>query len=236
MTQIDSFICRFLTPDWLTAIGTISASVIALVIALFGEHLTRCLFHPKLDLDARVQRPDAEQARRGLKLSPTEMIDIGLSYFFRFAIRNKGNAAARDVQVFLAKVERVIGKNMSEVDRFTPMNLKWSYTGDTTRKVLLPDMPPVFCDFIHVSDPASRAVSGEDLSTVPPGDAVICLDVEAPSLNKGHLLEPGTYRFDVRLVAENHDSRSYSIEVWFPGKWFADQTEMFDKGFKMKKL
>jgi hypothetical protein len=47
----------------------------------------------------------------------------------------------RDVQVFLAKVEKADG---TVVDRFSPMNLKWTHTGETNRKVLLQDIP-VFC-------------------------------------------------------------------------------------------
>ena len=77
-----------------------------------------------------------------------------------------------------------------------------------------------------------RADSLEDLDNVAPGDAVLGLDVEATPQNKGNLLEPGTYRFELRLVAENSRARSYIVEVWFPGKWFPEQKEMFDKGFK----
>jgi hypothetical protein len=116
------------------------------------------------------------------------------------------------------------------------MNLKWSYLGIANRDSLLPDMPPVFCDFIHIGDPEARSASGEDLPLVPAGDVVLCLDVEAASLNKAHLLEPGTYRFDLRLAAENAKPRSFRVKVWCPGKWFPDQQEMFDKGFRIEKL
>jgi hypothetical protein len=160
---------------------------------------------------------------------------MGDAYFFRLAITNKGNASARDVQVFLAKVKRMVGGKPSQVDRFTPMNLKWTHTGSATRNSLMPNLPPVFCDFIHVSDPASQVLSGENLDNVAPGDTVLCLDLEAAPLNKGNLLEPGTYRFDLILVAENSRARSYTVEVWCSGKWFPEQEEMFDKGLKMNK-
>jgi hypothetical protein len=129
----------------------------------------------------------------------------------------------------------MVGDKPSQVDRVTPMNLKWTHTGSTTRNALMPDLPPVFCDFIHISDPASRDVSGEDMDEVAHGDTVLCLDVEAAPANKANLLEPGTYRFDLKLVAENSRARSYTVEVWCPGKWFPEQEEMFDKGFKMSR-
>jgi hypothetical protein len=231
-----SWLCRFVSPDWLTAIGTIAAAVVALAIALFGERMARFWFRPELHLDAAVRRPDSERVPQYLKAGDSVVRPIGDGYYFRLAITNKGNTAARDVQIVLAKVWRLEGDKAAEVDRFTPMNLKWSYIGSTTRKVLMPNLPPVFCDFIHISDPATRNVSGEDLDNVAPGDPVLCLDVEAAPQNRGNLLEPGTYRFDLRLVAENSRARSYIVEAWFPGKWFPDQREMFDKGFKLRKI
>lgn len=165
------------------------------------------------------------------------MSDVGFAYYFRLAIRNNGNAPARNVQVFLARVEKLIENKPVEVARFTPMNLTWSYIGDPTRKVILPKAGPIFCGFIHVSDPASRTITpDEDLPTVPPGDAILFIDVEALPLNKANLLEPGTYRFHLVLAAENSSPRRRTVEVWCPGRWFDDQQEMFDKGFKMKKL
>ncbi|MGB8493688.1 MAG: hypothetical protein WCE53_04745 [Candidatus Acidiferrum sp.] len=210
-------------------------SVVALVIALFGEHMARLCFHPELHLDAAVRKPDSLKVPRYLKVGDAVVRPIGDSYFFRLAVTNTGNAAAKEVQVVLAKVERMVGDKPSQVDRFTPMNLKWTHTGSTTRNTLMPDLPRVFCDFIHIGDPKTRVDCGEDLDGVAPDDAVLCLDVEATSGNKENLLAPGTYRFDLRLVAENSRARSYTVEAWFPGKWFPEENEMFDKGFKMRK-
>jgi len=138
--------------------------------------------------------------------------------------------------VYLADVEFVSEqKTMQRVDKFTPMNLKWSYTGKTTREVLLPDIP-IFCDFIHVGDPTMKAKSSEDLAEVPPDKAVICLDIEAVTSGRGDLLAPGTYDFHLKIAAGECPARSYTLRVWFPGEWFIDQEEMFEKGFSMENL
>ena len=196
--------------------------------------MARVWFYPQLHLDAVVKKPDSEKVPRYQKVGDVAWTPIGDAYFFRLAITNGGNASARDVQVVLAKVERMTGGKPSPVDR-TSMNLKWTHTGNTSRNSLMPNLPPVFCDFIHVSDPASQVASGENLDTVAQGDTVLCLDVEGPPPNKANLLEPGTYRFHLILVAENNRARSYTVEVWCSGKWFPNQDEMFDKGFKMSK-
>jgi hypothetical protein len=223
-------------PRWLAAIGTVSATLLAVLLALYGDWIRRWRIRPILNLDARAQRPDADKARRWAKVGEVVIRDVGEAYFFRLAITNKGNAAALDVQVFLADVERKTGGRIERVDRFTPMNLKWTNTDKTTRPVLLADMPPVYCDMVHVGDPKSRSISGEDLESVPPNDTVLCLDVEVPTYSRGHLLEPGTYLFHLVLAASNCSPRPFTIEVWSSGRWSETQEEMFDTGFKMRKL
>jgi hypothetical protein len=114
------------------------------------------------------------------------------------------------ISTVLARIEQRIGGRWVDVDRFTPMNLKWSYVGTTTRAVILPGIPAIFCDFIHVGDPGVRVQVGENLASVPPGDVVLALDVEAVPLNQGNLLEPGTYRFHLILVADNYGADSHT--------------------------
>jgi hypothetical protein len=79
-------------------------------------------------------------------------------------------------------------------------------------------MPPVYCDMAHVSDPAVREMSGENLPNVPPGDAILGLDLEVKAYSMGHLLEPGTYRFNLILAASNSPPRRYDLEIVFPGR------------------
>jgi hypothetical protein len=121
------------------------------------------------------------------------------------------------------------------------MNLIWTNTGEmeakdrVTRHVLLADTPPVYCDLAHVDDPKFRKISGQDLEEVPANKAVLGLDVRVPTYSKGHLLEPGTYRFSLTLAASNCPSTHHILKVSFLGDWLPEK-EMFDTGFKMEKL
>jgi hypothetical protein len=225
---------RLFTPDWLTAIGTVGACAIALFLALFAKRIERWMDHPALSLNATVRRPDAEKTSRWFSLVSGATLDAGEAWFFRLTITNNGTAPAREVQVFLKTVERVSDGTVSLVDRFSPMNLKWTHTGKPTRDVLLTEIP-VFCDFIHVSDPKHRHVTGEVLSSVPPEAGVLCLDVEVATSGRGHLLEPGIHRFHLILAAENFDPETYTVEVQYSGLWSEDQDQMF-AAIKMKKL
>ena len=174
--------------------------------------------------------PDSEKTRRQVHAA-----NAGTAYFFRLAVWNSGNTAAHDVQVFLAKIERIVsGQDVEKVSRVTPMNLKWAYRGTSTLPTLLPDMPPVYCDMAHVSEPYKKAFVDEYLEHVAPLDAVLVLDVEFPSNMQGHLLDAGTYYFHLILAAANCRPRKYKLEVTFPGKWFDEEESMFDVGLKMR--
>lgn len=219
--------------------ATVAAVLTALAIALWGDWMKRLFFKPNLELKAFVRRPDAEKVgrqkpmRHPFDASAIMRKQIGEAWFFRLAISNLSRTPARDVQVYLKQVQKLDG---TIVARFTPMNLKWSHTGETTRKVLLKDIP-VFCDFIHVSDPAHKAETGEELDDVPPDKGVISLDVEATTTAKGHLLAPGAYLFFLYVAAENCHPRLFVIEVRYDGNWTVVEDQMLDHevGFRMKK-
>lgn len=221
-----NWLCTLFTPDWIKAIGTLAAVVVALVIAIFGEKLKHWAVRPRLSLrKVRVGRPDSEGTRR---ISTRTEADEGTAYFFRLAIRNRGNTAAHDVQVFLNSVERVVNGEREEVTAFTPMNLVWSYRGSATLPTLLPNMPPTYCDLIHVDEPTPTLESDEKRG------AQLVLDVEFPSNTGGHVLGAGTYYLHIILAGANCRPRYYRLEVIFHGTWFDDERKMFDVGFEMR--
>jgi hypothetical protein len=109
------------------------------------------------------------------------------------------------------------------------MNLRWSYRGSATLPTLLPKMPPIYCDFVHVDEPKPGPTSPVRQN------ASLVLDVEFPSNTGGHILAAGTYLMRIILAGANCKPRSYTLELTFPGKWFAEEERMFsDEGFKMR--
>jgi hypothetical protein len=229
-----------ITLEWIRSMATLAAVIVALVVALFGDWLKRLFFKPKLSLDALVRRPDAERVlRKATGPKPTYNVAWYEAWFFRLVISNLSGTPARDVQVYLKKVEKADGTN---VEKFTPMNLRWTNTDPatpaaTTRKVLLQDVP-VFCDFIHISDPVYKEQHRENLNEVPALQAVMCLDVEATNSAKGHLLGPGSYLFHLYVAAENAQARRFVVAVQYNGNWNSDQDAMFDQeiGFRMQAI
>jgi hypothetical protein len=215
---------EFFTAEWLTALGTLGAVVVALVLALWGEKIGRLVVRPKLSLKTHVGRPDSDRTRRQTNTGTS----AGTAYFFRLAIRNLGNTTANDVQVFLDRVERIVNGEPQKITECTPMNLLWANRGSATLPRLLPQMPPIYCDLVHIEEPMPGLNSPEK-----PG-ALLFLDVEFPSNTGGHVLGAGTYFFRIILAGANCRPRRYKLEVVFPGNWFAQEEKMFDVGFKMR--
>ena len=202
------------TPEWLTAIGTVGAVIVALILAIWGEEIKATFVRPKLSAKAGVGRPYSEKARQTwLKIANPPN-----AYYFRIAVQNRGNAAAYEVQVFLEQIDQVTSQGTKTVSDYVPMNLKWAYRNSATLPTLLPHMPPVFCNVVHVTEPRSDA---------------LVLNVEFPSSGT-HLLETGTYHFHIMVAAANARPRRYKLEIVFYGKWFEEEEKMFDNGFKMR--
>jgi hypothetical protein len=148
--------------------------------AIAQQWLQQFIVRPKLRLHAHVGRPDAERNKW------TNGADV---YYFRLAVVNEGNAAARDVQVYLAGIERLrADKAYEAVEKFSPMNLVWAHTRQPTRPVIVPKMPPLFCDLGHIADPFKKSATGETLPEVSAMEAVLGLDVEVMGFVGRHLL------------------------------------------------
>jgi hypothetical protein len=221
MSPADNLTNSHILAEWLAAIGSIAVAV----VAIFQEWFRRLVFRPNLKLSAHVGRPAAEKFK-------WEEIDTDV-YYFRLEVTNEGSAAAETLQVYVAGVKRRRKDGIyEEVSRFSPMNLVWAYTKrEPTLPLLLAGMPPRLCDFAHISDPRKRSQTNESLPGIGPEEAALALELEVQPNSLTYLLEPGTYRLSLKLVASNHSPRDYILEVEFPGKWFDEPEKMFRDGF-----
>jgi len=214
--------CQLFTSEWLTVIGTVGATVVALALGLgFGDWVRGKFVRPKLELDATIASPTVQLMPLG---------NLGGAWYFRLKITNTGNAPAREVQVFLASVEEWEGTQQKFVPakRFLPMFLRWSNVGATTTPTLWPDMPR-FCDWFHIADPNIKQFVGENLPNVSASKGVFALDLEVKPTNRGHLLEPGVYRCALKLAAANHDPVTKIFRIEFDGYWYGDEPNMFKR-------
>ena len=218
-------VCGSSAAEWFAGVGTL---VLAFV-AVFQQWLQQLIVRPRLRLRAKVSRPDAEKSRWWKKET-----DV---YYFRLGVTNAGNKAAHDVQIYLASVERLRQDNRYEaVDKFSPMNLIWAHTEKATKDIVLPGMPPAFCNLGHIVDPARKGRMGEDVASTAEYETVLALDLEVLPSSEGHLLVAGTYRLGLIVAASNSKPRPYNLEVKVTGKWFPEEDRMLRDGFGMHLL
>jgi outer membrane usher protein FimD/PapC len=170
-------------PEWLAGIGTVAVAL----IAVFQEWFKRLVVRPKLMLDARVARPDAEKFAWDDPHSGT--------YYFRLAVNNNGTAEAHNVQLYVASVKRQRQDGQYErVARFSPMNLLWTHINKPTLPVLLPKMPPRYCDLAYVCDPRGKTHSLPDVAA---DQALLALKLEVEAQSQSYLLEPGHLPYEL---------------------------------------
>ena len=227
--SLPGWLCALLTPEWLTAIGTVGATVVALGLGL-KDWLRDIFIHPKLIVDAGVAPPNAQKTLWMDKNGSNG----GEVWYFRLSILNAGKAVANDAFVFLAGVEKLNDAQQFEtVPRFTPMFLKWSNVGQAIVPKLWPGIPR-FCDLGHLTNPQNKNAMSprEDLPGMAHHYSVLALDLEVTPNQHGNLLGYGTYRLRLRYGATNCAPKTLTLRVEFSGLWYQDQGAMFD-AFKM---
>lgn len=204
--------------NWAVAIGT----VILAFVAVFQEWIKSLIFKPVLEIETRAERPFAEKTH----FNPDRDV-----YYFRLGIRNTGRIVAKDVQVYAHKVRRKKSDSKCEdVSRFTPMALRWTHRPNGTLPRLLPDMPPVFCDLGHISDPRNICTF-EGLEEVPAGKTVFALETEVIPNSRANLLGPGEYRVCLKVAASNCKPQSFTVRIKMrDGQWFDDEDRMYRDG------
>jgi hypothetical protein len=222
-----------MTPEWLNAVGTLAAVVLALFLAIFHEHLRTLFWHPTLELLVENRPPDSHLTT----MASSEAGIQAACYYFRVRVQNNGNAIAKTVEVF---VEQVWQKRADGIfqkwEDFLPLNLLWSHY----RQPYFPSIPPgvyKHCDFGHIVDPSLRhKFLGEDHPRlgrlgIQQSQTVMCLDLAVLPNTGTHLIPPGPpYRLVVVAAAANARLVRRTIEVNLTGQWFTDESQMLRDG------
>lgn len=220
-------------PEWLAAIGTIAAVVVALGVAIFHEHLRSLFWHPTLDIRLDNRPPDCH-------LTTMTNLQSGIEaacYYFRVRVLNAGNTMAETVEVFVEEIHRRRADGTFEKwQNFLPLNLGWSYYGQP----YFPKIPPKVykhCDLGHIIDPSLRQqFPGEDRPDegVSRSQAIMCLDLIVRPNTGTYLIPPGFYRLILVAAAANAKLVRRTIELNLTGQWFVDEERMLREGVGLK--
>jgi hypothetical protein len=216
--------------DWLTGIGTISAVVAALSIAIWGDWMKALFARPRLVITIGMRPPDCHKIQVQTQAHQGQVLTVALdvyseAYWFRLSVGNVGRVTARNVEVRLLSLQVLGPEGVFEDDpSFIPLGLIWSHS--MARSMVAARIPrgvPKHCDLCHVLDPA--------------GDAprLFEFDTEVSPRQVGPDLwptrkPPGTYRGRLVVTADNAGPTYFDFEIKYTG-WFDDETTMFQRGF-----
>jgi len=218
--------------QWVEAIGTTMAVVVALCIALFQDKMRAWIMQPKLDISIDVKPPDCLKIpiRSYTQGEPSVVAD---AYYLRLRVLNKGGQKAESVEVFAASLlRRQADDTFKEMGTFLPMNLVWADYGKVFFPAISPDMYR-HCDLTHIVDPKKRGqFTAEDKQwpNVPVEKTILSLETAVKPNTLSHLLPPGKYHLVILVAAANAKPVKKTIELSLTGDWYDDEQKMFQDG------
>jgi hypothetical protein len=112
-----------ITADWLTAIGTVAAVVVALFVAFLAS-IRGWYNRPKFDIEIGNEEPFCRQSRLRRGVNPDGTPILGpWSYWIRIRVRNRGRSVARDCEGKLTQITQT--SDMRDRPDFDPVILHW---------------------------------------------------------------------------------------------------------------
>jgi len=212
--------------ELLVAFGTL----VVAAVAVFQETIRAWFYQPCFSVSVKTEPPDCVWAPFK-QPNGTLVCD---SVYLRLWIENKGNATARNVEVYAKGLRRRRADNTWErVAAFPPMNLKWANLlgGQIYFPIISPEMGK-HCDVAHVADAANRAALGETPpAPYPTNRTAMAFDLMVAPDHRGHIVGLGEYELEVLVAAENARPLRKLVKLGLTGDWHADEQRMLRDGF-----
>ena len=210
--------------QWVGALATTAA----VIVALFKEDFIRRRRHPKLTASIEAKYPDCIRTAVQWPGPNKEKPWKGWIYWLRVWVKNEGNVRAEKVEVFLSRAWERKNGSFEPLPNFTPMNLLWSYTQDAYVDGISPDMRRL-CDLGSILEP-KYSIPANPLFSLSETRLSLRLQADGP------LLQPGRYKFEIRIAGSNCEPATHYIHLHLTGRWPEEPTEMLAHGFTFEPL
>ena len=206
---------------WLTAIGTIGATVVAVYLAYRSEQQNKQ--KPKLSIGFRFFPPDCTLLTESIKSAeaPNEPKRID-AFWFRGFVKNSGRGVARDVEVIIHDILIRTGDTWKPIPDFISSNLWWTHLPrhNAYLPMILPGTSKNF-EIGCILKPKLDKTWFEFKLTIVPS-------------YKYNVMPPGEYKFTVTVGASNAKPVHQQFELKVTGDWFESIDSMFELGVSIK--
>jgi len=219
--------------DWLQAVGTIGAVILAFVF-YFWDRIEKWWNKPILDIAINFRPPYCHGFRWNRENIGRTVLQVRC-YWFRMTVSNSGKEAARNVEVVINNVRRKVGDVWEQVGEFLPSNLAWTHISQQYMPLLLPCTQKEV-DLGRIIDPATRLeFEGESIPGVnwSPTLTLFRFELTVNPVTGYNILRPGEYEFTLTVGAENCRPVTRSFVLNLSGDWEIDEAQMFGKGVRI---
>jgi hypothetical protein len=195
--------------EWLIAVGTIGAVVVALYVGVIRPRLRR----PSLSLGFDgVDEEDAVIVQSAAPVKTWQQPTIDTAYLRLRVCNRESRDTAEDVEVLVERVRELaprVGNQPSPSPALGNWPLPWSLSDPTTTRLNIPPGVERHVDLAHVyrDEPATR------------GAGPLILDIRPEPVMERHHLDFGKTEIRLVISARNADSRRYVVVVAFDGRW-----------------
>lgn len=221
---------NLLSPEWLTALGTVALAVmtfLAVLVAIFRDTIRAWFVHPELEISC--SESDWEKTKLG------STIDC---YYFRVRVSNNGKQRAGSVEILATKLEKMHrDKKFHKVNSFLPMNLTWTHSN---KLAVFPGISRDmyrYCDLGKIIRPSDRSkLQNEDDPKFNPQKTIFSFELEVKPNSLPHLIEPGLYHLHLLVGCANAKPEKETLEIDCSGDWHNDESKMFADGIGIRVL
>ena len=236
--------------SWVSRVFTAAAALwglfASLILALWGPRIYSYIHRPKLELDIEAHppyshwiNPQFPEVKEGVIEGGGNATDHNIDiYFCRVNVSNRGKTEAEKVEVTVRRVFKQ-HEGWAPIDRFVPLNLRWSNTWDIVRagedapgdvRILVKDRISAggerLCDLGFVVDP-DRYLDFCQRAKLRDRPGVASAASQDPKVRfvlafefirdlERHRLVPGRYLLEVVADAIRIRPKSFWIELQIP--------------------
>jgi hypothetical protein len=214
--------------QWIGGFGTI----LAVLVALFGDRIRGWIFGPGLTIVVSLDPPECVRVaisymyEYSVDGSVSEQEGSVDSVYVRVKVQNTGRSLARDVQVFAESVTIFVpDEGWRPVGMFPAMNLPWSdlpEDADVKLRMFFPGLGPTMskhCDLGRIAEPGNRLYIGDEKEDLDHQTNAFAFETLVKPNHQGHIVGPGRYQIRLLLAADNARPVVRTIEMIVRPDW-----------------
>jgi hypothetical protein len=226
-------ICTDLNPNWadkLSAIGTISAVILTLLISVISI-ITRWLKRPILRMDINLKPPECQKTEVVIDHKNLD------AWWFRLHVENTGNSNATGVEVTIDRVYQMKDDDWQIYARFLPSSLLWTHHNDPILSNLLPGtFKNIDFGYIPLWPEAFALFEDNRMIPINRKENRFTVLLSTQPILEYNTLSPGKYKFAMTVGAKNCRPKQYYFVLTFVKVWESDEDLVLGKSINISKI